>query len=553
MLLLIHIHTNSTLSFQDRYKVVVWDIQTGVVIKDFRIGTTIPEEIAFCGNQIIVLISGSGKTLRVYDVLRGVQLSEEALLPSHARYARSYWGHGDSILLATSFEINGKITINIRDLQPTSSLPFPVIESFLLQPTSCLPFPVNESFLLQPHEGEISFSPVSFHASFHTNHGVIILNVRDLKILLEMGGSAGQNYAKSLCFSPDGHFFAYRTQAEVIHVWKNKSTSYVPWSNFALQFPGLNGFAFSPSAISILSWGSYGIELLDNHLRPPPPEGARHDRKTGAHLVAYSADGTSIATARSRESVITILDPLLDTPQRYINTNMRILEIKIFDNVLFVADENELVSWDLGVGGTGRDAHGVRRGTLDGILGTGLFKISNDCSQIAIVTEMAVFLYDIKTKRILNECKIEHVTLDQPTTDYIWDIRFSPDGHQLRFLLGEIPIGASGPCYCATLLTTKDWRSAEVTREFLEDGWSRDSRFPPPGYRTRVGSGWVEGPGGRKLLWLPPHWRTRRMTETMWDGNFLALVDERHPGPIIIEFQPQPLLPHSCSAHSSNP
>jgi len=451
---------------------------------------------------------------------------------------RAPTGATGTLLLATSFEIGGKITIDIRDLQPTSSPPFPA----------------TESFLLPPHDGSFSFSPVSFHASFLTTREVVILNVQDLEILLRIEETVGQ---RSGHFSPDGCFFAYITQYDEIRVWKNTSTGYVPWSNFVTQFSLFKNFAFSPSAISILSWTNYGMELLDNHLRPPSPKNTRHRRETGVHLVAYSADGTHIATAWSLEGVVTILDPLLDTPQQSINTNMRILDIKIFDNALFVVDEHELVSWGLGVGGTGHDAHCTRRATIDGIsaigvsLRTGWFKLSNDCSQIAVAAGRTVSLYDIKTQEILNEYTMENMEeniLGGCTVGNIWDIRFSPDGRQLWLLLN----GGFRRPYCATLHTTKDWRSAEVTKELLEDGWSLDSRFPPPGYRLRLGSGWVEGPGDRRLLWLPPNWRTGHMAEAMWDSNFLALVDDRHPEPIIIKFRSQPLLPCSCPTHSSN-
>jgi len=309
-------------------------------------------EIVFCGNQTVVIM-GHFKAFYVYDVLKGVQLSE-VLLPSHAHNARTHWGHGDSLLLATSFEIGGKITIDIQDLQPTSSPPFPA----------------TESFLLPPHDGAFSFSPVSFHASFSATREVVILNVRDLEILLRAEEIVDPGHAEPGRFSPDGCFFAYM-RVDRICVWKNTSTGYVPWSNFVTQFPWLRNFAFSPSAISILSWTNYGMELLDNHFRPPSPKNTRHRHGTGVHLVAYSADGTHIATAWTLEGVVTILDPLLDTPQQYINTNMRILEIKIFDNVLFVVGEHELVSWGLGVGGMGRDAHSVRRATIDWISAVG--------------------------------------------------------------------------------------------------------------------------------------------------------------------------------------
>jgi len=492
------------------------------------------EKIAFCGNQTIVLIPACCETIHVYDVLKGVQLYE-VLLPPHGHDLRTHWGHGDSLLFSTSYKTDGRITITTQELQPTS-IP---------------PFLATESFLLPSHDGAFSFSPVSFHASFLTTRKVIILDVRDLGTLLRIEETTGQHVEESGCFSPDGRFFAYMTSTDEIHVWKNMSTVYVPWSNFVPQFLGFRGFAFSPSAISILSWGNCGIELLDNHLRPPSPKNTRHRRTTGAHLVAYSADGTRIATARSHDGVVTVLDPLLDTPQRHINTNMQILEIKIFDNVLFVADKHELVSWDLGVGRTGRDAHGVKRMTLDGILWTGWCKLSKDCSQIAVVTERMVSLYDIKTREILNECMMGQGFLEGCWMEDIWNMRFSPDGSQLWFSLGSP--WATGPHYCAMLHITEDWRSAEATGGLLEDGWSQDSRFPPPGYRIRLGAGWVEGPGGRRLLWLPPNWRTMHMAEAMWDGNFLALVDSRHPEPIIIEFRPEPLLPFNSFVESIVP
>jgi len=510
----------------DGRQIVVWDIQTGVVIKDFGADTEYIEDFTFCGNQTIVVSRTVHEAIRVYDVLKGVQLSE-VLLPSGAYNMRTHWGHGGS-LLATSYKIDGRITINTQELQPASSPPFLV----------------TESFLLQSHDGKFSFSPVSFHASFLTAWEVVILNVRDSKILLRTEKTDRKYCEWSGRFSPDGCFFAYRTSADEIHVWKNTSTGYVPWSNFVSEFPGLKGFAFSPSAISILSWGDHGIELLDNHLRSPSPRNTMHHRRTEAHLVACSADGTRIATARSRKSVVTILDPLLDTPQRYINTNMRILDIKICDNVLFVVDKHELASWDLGVGGTGYDAHGVRRETLDLVSQIERLKLSNDCSRIAVITEWMISLYDIKTQEILNGCKVDQLLCYSSTTN-IQDMWFSPDGRQLWFFLGR---SAYKDTKYAMVNTTEDWRYAEV-----EDGWSRDSLFSPPGYRIPIGSGWVEGSGGRKLLWLPPSWRTEYMIDAIWDGNFLALVNGRHPEPMIIEFRPQPLLPHSCSTHSSNP
>ena len=56
------------------------------------------------------------------------------------------------------------------------------------------------------------------------------------------------------------------------------------------------------------------------------------------------------------------------------------------------------------------------------------------------------------------------------------------------------------------------------------------------GYSCGIDSKWVMDPRGRKMLWLPPNWRFSTWEEARWDGNFLALLHQYHPEPIIIEF-----------------
>ena len=480
--------------------------------------------IAFYGNQTIIIVSGYSKILRTYDVVRGTQLSE-GNLPLEANKLLIHWVPGESLLFATSFETDEGIVINIQDLQPTSNPPFPVVESFLV-----------------PSRGGVfSFSPVSFHTSFLTNKEVIVLDVRDTKTLLHV-----ETPARFERFSPDGRFFAYATWEYGICVWKNTSTGYIPWSTLKPQFAS-DGLAFSPTATSVLSWSIMeGIQLLDNHLRPPPPDKIRHHGYAAeGHLVAYSADGTHIATARYDSGLVTIHGPLSDTPQ-FINTNMRIRDIKIFDNTIFVVDEHELVDWNLEVG---YDTHGIRRTTLRGMrdvcadLGVMRFALSNDCSEVAVITVDTIILYNITIQRITKK-------VEAPQT-YVWDVRFSPNGNQLWFIAGRHPSREYRPLYHATLHMMGHWRCEDVTKEPLEDGWSQDSCFPPPRYHIRIGSRWIEDFEGSKLFWLPPNWRTVNTAEARWNGNFLALVGGRHPEPLIIEFQPRPVLSHPPTIHSS--
>jgi len=503
---------NPTPSDRSEYTVVVWDVQTGVVISDIMVGPLRPDGIEFCGKETIILISERNITLRTYDVLKGTQLFEVVVSPLGAHEFLTHWVNRESFLFATSSETGGKIVIDIQTLQPTTNPPFLVVESFLVP----------------HHDGVCSFSPVSFHASFLTDGEVFILDVRDSKILLQINVEIQHRYSGH--FSPDGRFFACITSDADVRVWKSTPDGYVPWSTPRPRWPpdvDMGGFLFSPTATSILSWNQDGIQLLDNHLRPPPPNKIRPPRPRGNHLVAYSADGTRIVTAQRLDSVVTVLSPLSDTLKQHINTDMKIQDIKLFDNDVFVVDKCALVSWNLEGG-----AQGVRRATFD-VTGVKLSALSNNCARIAISTRNSVFLYDV----MVQEFDHEYDGVEDPV-EYLTDIQFSPDGRHLWLVFGAP--GNDGPKSYRALdaIVTDNWSciGPEYTN-MSQDGRSWDGHFPL-GYHIRDGFEWAEDPRGKKLLWLPPDWRTKCMVDARWDGDFLALVKTSHPEPLIIKFQP---------------
>lgn len=147
----------------------------------------------------------------------------------------AHWVYKESLRFATSPKADWGIAINIQELQPTSGLPLSVIKSF---PVPC-------------RDGWFSFSLVSFHAFFVDEIDVIILDIRDSKVLFQT--NAGQLLYKGPGhFSPDGRFFACGTLWEGICLRENTSTGYVPRSNLRPRLP-FNRFSFSPVAISILS------------------------------------------------------------------------------------------------------------------------------------------------------------------------------------------------------------------------------------------------------------------------------------------------------------
>ena len=420
--------------------------------------------------------------------------------------------------------------IDILELQPTSKPLLPVVESF------SIPTP--------PQGGGFSFSPVSFHASFVSYMGIVILGVQDSKTLLQTKAIRVPYNQTSGGFSPNGHFFACGTLQDEICIWENTSAGYVPWSTLRprLQF---TQFSLSPTAISILGWGSGGIQLLnlENDVSSPPHSEVEPPYQGGTHLVAFSTDRMHIVTVRKWDGIITVLN-LSNTMQQSIDTNVQIQDIKMIDNTIIMTDGRKLIHHHLGTGGMVLGVCSDRRGdiTIPVYLGYECLTLSNDCSQIAFSFEGTVFLYDIEAQKVLGELT---------TSGYIENIQFSPDGHQLLFIVRDSDKNIS-LCHHVDLERTRDPCFTKVNVGNLEGEWSCDSLFRSPHEYQITGSGseWISDSRGN-VLWLPPSWRTRHGLEARWNGNFLFLMGGHNPGPIIVEFHPSPVLPDLCSTRLS--
>ena len=530
-----------------RYGLVIWDTQTGVITTQTSVNTIQPftsslSEVVFSGDQkTVTLICGT--TFLMYDGLKGTKACE-GRLPSDGFGA--HWIYEESLRYATISTFDG--VINIYELRPTSAPLFSLVESF--------PVP--------SHDAGFSFSPVPFHVSFIMVEGVLIIDVRDSKILLQVD-TAELLYTSPGYFSPDGLFFACGTyEKDRICVWKNTPTGYTPWSHLKLRLP-FEGFSFSPASISILSWSSRGIQLLhpDNRLNPPSPSGVGPRRQPRGHLVAYSASGAHIAIARRSDSRVVILNPRSGTLRQPIDTGALIWDIRIVEDTIFVADGHKLVSWNLEAGGMEDEtvAIGARGKYLT---------LSHDCSQIAFADDKTVFLYDVKAQKILENYAVDMEVID---------IRLSPNQHGIQLIMRSLLPNPFKPPRSPTdrglLVPDPEYLTAHKRHEecslgrlfpgdsvyyFMElemkdEGFVINAprerlgstrpigcHLQSHGYRVGSRSGWVEDSRGGKLLWLPPSWRTVDGLDIKWDGNFLALVGGQHTAPIIIEFQP-PLAP----------
>jgi len=500
------------------FSLVIWDIQTGVVIKDIKVGHL--NKIAFSWDQWKIALT-DGDTFCVYDGLKGAPVCEGTFPSPFYYWLGAHWTQEGSLWLAASNKTDGNHTIDIFKLRLT---PNPLLH-------------VVESFPVPPYDGKFSFCPISFHAAFVNDYDIVILDVRGSKILLQIKGTKELSYRQG-DFSADGRLFACKTDNHELSVWWNvPSGGYLPWSTLRPRL-SFYGFRFSPTGTSILTWGYEGVQALDpndrlnsrlNLLSPNQVWSLDQHRNL---LVAYSTDVPQIVTAWQWDSVITVLHSRRGTPKRSIDAEMEILDIKIINGAVFAVGTDQLRGWDLEKGAIAdTSAYNVSMATLDKIpFGRPEFAaLSNDGSRVALAARNTVFLPNATTQGFV----------ERVVDSLIARIRFSPDGHQLWAALARpsFPLPGSQTNYSFVKLELEDdWRPSNVELFECDRSWVSTFRSPR-GFHVGRGSEWVVDSEGRKLLWLPPSWRVKDELDAKWDGNFLAFVGDNHRVPIIIELQ----------------
>lgn len=451
---------------------------------------------------------------KVHNFLRDDTLDAEALCEdqriSLGGELGPYWTHQGSLRFTISLQAGDELEISIREFRPTPTPSHPVVELFHV------PY----------YDGEFSFSPVSFHASFLTQTKIIILNVRDSNILLHTETTQESYCSPSGVFSPDGCFFACRALWRYVYVWKNTPAGYIPWSTIRPRII-CDRLSFSPTATSILTRGPDGIQLSrpDNCASPPVVGEAEPGLAPDSHLVTSSAVGTWIATARKGGHIITILDSLSGTLRHSFDTGFKIHDMKLVHNSVLVLGIRKLAKWDIG-------PDGARKvdGEILHPMGHHRLVLSNDGARIAGVGEN-ILMYDAKSQQLISRRKAPRYGA--------YGVRFSPCGSKLCFWpvsylteLGDL----SGHF---TEVEIDGEQFASTTVHNLRDGWSFFACLSSrDGFRIGRGGRWVEDSGGRKLLWLPPNWKVRYPQDAIWEGNFLGLVDCRHKEPIVIQLEP---------------
>jgi len=501
----------------DEQSLVSWDLQTGGIVSVIT-----PQglsERAMQGSSIVY--STDGKVVGVfyrsrdatiiltYDVVSGIHIHShlfgdpfsvselppgDGSLSDDIPFLEDIWTHEESIRFAMVKPTAA--TIIIWEFGFTSGVPPAEIET--------LSIPDNFHSLLHANnfggfKNQARLLPTLCRLAIAHNGGVMVWDTRNSKSLLshtDIGRSSAQ-----MSFSSDGRFFACSAHGLGVCLWEESPAGYTLRGTFA-SGAGRSGPLLSPNGESIIAFSGCTIQLW--HARSfttaSSTPSTRAHQPTTDFMLDFCPDRVLAVVARREDNMVTVLDLRSGVPWLVIDAGMEAYGIRVTRNAVVVAGRGKVVFWNLPVGDRISNA---RASTKDSSRTTNFISrpednvvaasISPDVQYVALKTiDLWLYIYSASTGEFLGH------SLTNGNNQW-----FTPDG-----------CGA----WCA--------RSFSLGAQLWTEGSFR-------GHQT-TSTEWVLGPGGKRLLMLPPPWQSYPMGR-VWDGRFLALLNGTLSEPVILE------------------
>ena len=508
-----------TWSGEDPKQFISWDLQKGTLVS--AISPSRPENplsvtYSACGKMFGVLFrNDSTFTISTYDVHSGTQIYSH---PVEGQALDEIWTHDERLRFAKTE--SGSIT--------TWEIGFTKTDA----PTEVQSFPAPSD---SHRPGDLLLHPILSRFAFTAGGRVKVWSARNSKFLLDSADAKSPRQMK-MTFSQDGRFFACGTSGPEFYLWKESPTGYTLHrklsSNLVAPKPllspnGLSIIAFSNSAIQL--WRTADFSTSSSTASTPAAP-----RSEKYFTLGFSPDESLAAVTRMGDKIVTVLDLKSDTPRVIIDTRMKIYGLGVGEDSIIVVGEGKIVTWNLPAGDGVLNPRAnvndsVRTATFDhpSFLPLGprpTTSVSPDLCHVAIVDghgiDSLLYLYDVTTGRRL-------------TSDFNgWDMVpwFTADGRQVW------RVGDSGDAELWGIV--EDSESNGTRLEHLDTTLRPPDGFPwqpSRGYSVKEDL-WVLSPSGKRLMWLPPHWRSGGWNR-MWGGRFLAFLDRELPEPVILELE----------------
>jgi hypothetical protein len=513
---------------REEWFVVSWDLQTGGEIGatkwretsevDFKTGKII-YSITYSTNGKLVAILSTHRysaTIAIYDVVSGVYMHDvyhrtraNPDLDLGTQSVYKMWAHGDSL----RFAIPEPTAIAIWEVGFTPGATLVEVETISLPPN--IVEMLSNEFPPAPAE----FHPLSYRLAFIPLRGpLVVWDVRTSAILLHDPDfhSGGQK-----TFSSDGRFFAC-TRNSKVYIWESPSTGYSAFREFIPNDRDSTPL-LSPNGKSIIAFRGPTIQLW--HTKSITPPVFRPTTKR-SHLLEFHPDKSLAAIAPHRASTVTVVDLNTGVTQLTIDTSVQVRGLGLIGNTIVVIGDSKVITWNLPGWKFPPDARmdakdSTRTIDLDKNL-VGTTSTSLDFQYIGLMTvshrKSFVEVYCISTGQYLRY---------QAQVTALW---FAPDGHDLWC--------ATGDAEAKVLTVTQDTLDHTKTVPKSEYGKWGCPWGSSRGYQI-TSEGWVLRQDGKRLLMLPPLWRSSfREMEIAWNGKFLALLHMPLPEPVILELEP---------------
>ena len=503
--------------------VISWELQTGGVIgvvQEAQISDRfLPPSIAHSENGKIVGISRSYRAdggpepdsveISIFDVASSIFLGSH-LLYRHSSLSDGIWFQRNSLRFATA----DRMAITIWEVGFSSSATPTKIETF--------PLPSSHGDALGLRLLRL---PCRLALAFEEK--VQIWDVLNSKYLLQFTGAS---HLQNPSFSSDGRFFACRTAESGLYLWRESPTGYILHKILSSTTVSSSPL-FSPDGESVVAFGGRTIQLW--HTRgstlPPSDVPTQAPQRTDNFVLDFSPDGTLAAVARQRNDTIAILDLKSGVLKSTTNVGMDVYGLGVIGNTIVAIGDEKVTRWVL-------PATDCSRADLEDRLWTTTLNtlgpevchgsISPNSEHIVIVVRYSGTFLSIHSANTGDRLSLVPERARVGSWEASW---FAPGG---------------GYLWCADQRgVAVEWKVVGEQRflEFSRTGVGLELEHTPAGYPWASSRGyrvtkdwWIRGPDGKRLLMLPPHWRSDGVLR-VWKGQFLALLHCELSEPVILE------------------
>ena len=513
--------------------VVSWDLQTGGIVSGIKrrapAESMLASHIAYSmdGRMVGVLFRHhSIDLISVYDVVSGAYMHDidHGVLSGPHSTSRprlhNIWTHGESLRLV-SVEQRTLIIWEVG-LAPGATLA--AVET-LPDMDDAIPADTQH----RGREGEMN---IQFHPAPHRltvihptmlGYGVLVLDARVPKTLLRHRSSS---LHPTPTFSSDGRFFACSTTGSEIHLWMKSSTTYAPYETFPC-FIGRSTPLLSPNGESIIAFNGPIIQLWQTKKSIPTlPSSHTQAQQVENFVLDFLPNRPCAAFARQKDTTVIVLDLESGLPWLTINTD-EVYGLRAVGSTVAVVNHKQVSPWELPEWDSPPHARRAILGSTQPVFHGRISdpeviaaSVSLDFRYVAIITgkwgeALNLRIYQPLTSKVVRVYETGGTTL--------W---FKPGGH-------DIWVGSGSEARLWAI--SEDGKALEGCTGHVEDLEESPWRSPL-GYKV-TNDGWILGPNGKRLLMLPPSWRSETV-QRMWNGRFLALLHGTLPEPIILELGP---------------